>query len=261
MAAHGSPATEVDVVTAALKEIAARRGVTRPRFSIEQGSGAGDGYVGDMIRASIEDEDDVQPRLSVVCKTSALGVGEIVRQIFAAEASIYQVVMPAIEEATTMSAPLPWPRCLLAVVGGPQDCVVLEDLKEQGFVTRDRKEPLDAASAHLVLKQLGKLHGGSMALEVTRPDEFRAMKDAVPNPYAAPAFRHTMMPIVEACLETPEIVSQRFPNGSVVSHELRRLFDRFAEDYVQAMIIDPDGGNSILHGDCHVNNSMWRFDK
>lgn len=60
------------------------------------------------------------------------------------------------------------PKCYLA----RNDCVVLKDLKQFGFVMPDRRQGLTIEECYMVMKQLSRFHALSLAMKCHDPDEF-----------------------------------------------------------------------------------------
>lgn len=56
------------------------------------------------------------------------------------------------------------------------------------------------------------------------------------------------------------MITDRFPEGSPVNEKLKGLFAKFssAEGYFEHIRPDPEGGNSVGHGDCHINNVLFQ---
>lgn len=60
------------------------------------------------------------------------------------------------------------PKCYLA----KNDCVILKDLKQFGFVMPDRRQGLTVSECYFVLKHLSQFHALSMAMKNHDPDRF-----------------------------------------------------------------------------------------
>ncbi|KAJ1526562.1 hypothetical protein ONE63_008149 [Megalurothrips usitatus] len=179
-------------------------------------------------------------------------------RVFAAEGSVYSQLLPAMEEIAGMRAPLPWPRSV--VTGPPPHCLVLRDLRPDGFAMVDRKKPLDLQHCRLMLRAIARFHGAGMALQHLRPDAFRAMRDALGADLAAMKetlknFKHFLAPGQAA----PDLVRDRF--GEEVYAKLKELFANIPDKYLDFVLPDPEGGNTIVHSDFHLNNILYQYDK
>lgn len=60
------------------------------------------------------------------------------------------------------------PKCYLA----KNDCVILKDLKQYGFVMPDRKQGLTTEECYVVMKHLSHFHALSLAMKCHDPEAF-----------------------------------------------------------------------------------------
>lgn len=72
---------------------------------------------------------------------------------------------------------LSFPKCYATVANednedSEQYAVILEDLRPQGFKLWDKKKPTPIENARLVMRELGKFHGLSIAMKDQKPQEF-----------------------------------------------------------------------------------------
>ncbi|KAE8746155.1 EcKinase 6 [Frankliniella occidentalis] len=191
------------VVKNALAEIAKARGFGEPRFHVESGSSAGDGYTSVMFRVNLNgtDASGKADSLSVMCKTT-ISDNMMMAGVFKTEDCIYKSVLPAMENIAALKEPLPWPRCYHSDVGGEKPCIVLGDLGVDNFTMADRRVPLDVKHCRLALSQLARYHGAGLALRHLKPDEFQYMADTLGASYAnkemLEAFQHFFTTIENA---------------------------------------------------------------
>ncbi|KAJ1526563.1 hypothetical protein ONE63_008150 [Megalurothrips usitatus] len=262
MAASGDLAVP-RVVEAALPAIAAREGFTRPGFHVESGSNDGDGYMSVMYCIRVQNEDGDKDALHLVSKvtTPSAEGAPMMSRMFAAEGSVYSQLLPAMEEIAGMRAPLPWPRSYhVAVTGPPPHCLVLRDLRPDGFAMVDRKKPLDLQHCRLMLRAIARFHGAGMALQHLRPDAFRAMRDALGADLAAvEETANNFMRFLAPGQAVPDLVRCRF--GEVVYAKLKDMFTNIPNEFLDFMLPDPEGGNTIVHGDFHLNNILYQYEK
>lgn len=250
------------MVKNALAKIAKARGFGEPRFHVESGSSAGDGYTSVMFRVNLNGTDarGKADSLSVMCKTT-ISDNMMMAGVFKTEDCIYKSVLPAMENIAALKEPLPWPRCYHSDVGGEKPCIVLGDLGVDNFTMADRRVPLDVKHCRLALSQLARYHGAGLALRHLKPDEFQYMADTLGASYAnkemLEAFQHFFTTIENAA----DILLDKFPEGSEERSKLQRLLSSFPEEFIRSMHSPPDGpGCGIIHGDCHINNMMFQYE-
>ncbi|XP_034244154.1 uncharacterized protein LOC117646915 [Thrips palmi] len=253
MAANGAAVAVPESVDRALKHIVHERGWKNPKYHIEQGSNDGDGYLSALYRIVIRNEDDP---LCLMCKAMlpSMEKSHFVEGAFRCEIFVYNRLLPALEELVHLKKPLPWPR------GYPTDpqspCLVIEDMKPQGFGINKRGATLDERQCRLIATQLARLHGAGMVLDKFRPDLIAELKEMVDEPVWLEELKNVFLPFLKSSVNTPDMLKDRFPPS--VMEKLESISTMSIEDYFEYLRPDPEGGNSIVHGDCHVNNILFQ---
>ncbi|KAJ1530254.1 hypothetical protein ONE63_005177 [Megalurothrips usitatus] len=267
MADKGAPPSVTKEVYEALGTISSEEGFSKPIYQVELGSEAGDGYTSVLYRITIQDEDAsgrADAPLTVMCKTlpERAAAGSFKDLIFLAEGLMYETALPALEEVASLGPPLPWPRCLRALVDGPSlPLLMLEDLRPEGFRMADRRELLDPEHCRLALTQLARFHGSSMALKHLKPHVFKAISDKLRDPSEKSQMNALFTQVFAAAKSAPDIIQDKFPEGSKTRAKLQEIFAKFTEDFYRAVEMDGEVGTGIVHGDCHSNNVMFQYDK
>lgn len=62
---------------------------------------------------------------------------------------------------------------------GAEEVLILEDMREQGYVMLDRRNSLDVTHCQLVLEHLAKLHAISFAMRDQKPEQFNSLKNSI----------------------------------------------------------------------------------
>ncbi|KAK3912954.1 Alpha-hemolysin translocation ATP-binding protein HlyB [Frankliniella fusca] len=265
MAESGTTLVDVpNVVNNALLDIASKQGFKTPRFHVTSGSSNRDGYMSTLYRCVIRDEDTAGPAdLSVMVKISREGMDDIMAHVFGVEALTYETLIPTLEELGQLRAPLPWPHCYFtAVQGGHPYCLALEDFKPEGFVMLTRWP--DADHLRLALDQIARLHGAGMALERLRPDLFKTLRHKLPELMRNPELVHMARQFIRPVPSIPGLVQDRYPEGSEVHTVLKKLCDVFMTNFnkiIWPLVPKHGRGCTFIHGDCHVKNMAFKYDK
>lgn len=93
-------------------------------------------------------------------------------ELFRNEVAFYTKIWPALSSfQSKWDVKYPFksiPKCYLA----KNDCVVLKDLKQYGFVMPDRKQGLSIEECYTVMTQLSRFHALSLAMKTHDPDGF-----------------------------------------------------------------------------------------
>lgn len=175
---------------------------------------------------------------------------------FRNEASAYQVVVPALEHFSNVR--LPFPECLHAT----NECLVLADLKQDGFRMANKKKGLNFLQASLALKELGKFHGTSLAMKLSDPKQFNKVKSGlleflfVPN--SAPGFGAMLENALNVAIFSLKNRCDRDKTEiNPIINKLEHLRGSLFQKLFQ--IVCPKGPLSLLcHGDFYVNNMLFR---
>lgn len=250
-------------VAQAVSKVVKTQGFKTPRFLVEPGSGTRDGFCSQVYRIAISDEADPErAALNIIFKRSINVKGRLLRKMFATEDIMYNKVLPALEDVARLQEPLPWPKCYFgSVPAEPPFLVALGDLKPSNYRMPDRSQLLDAAHCYAVVSQLASLHGAGLALKHLRPDDFQRSSRLLENPWGHPDMKKDSTFFHRASLTAPDIVKDKFPEGSDVNKALVKLFEAFL-DHNEAFFGPADGpGYTIIHSDCHANNLMFQYDK
>lgn len=169
-----------------LDTICEKIGYSDYSIQVEAGSQFGDGILSDLF--SIKITENGKETLDVVAKLAPLNKnrsqGFFARDFFSTEIAFYDKVMPTLakfqeeknlpEEARFSSSP----KCYGTLIDEENGhyVLILEDLRPQNFKMWNSAKPVPLENAKLTMRELGKLHGISIAMKHQRPDEFTEFK-------------------------------------------------------------------------------------
>lgn len=174
-----------------LNEIAIKEGFTDYQIKSTAGSNHGDGFLGIMVRVTLEGlrkkANEIEAKadsLPLICK---LPPADKVRRemfktanAFISEIHSYDVLLPAMvkfqEERGIAKEDgfFEFPKSY-GTFADPENgdfALVMEDLKAEGYDMWNKFEDLDFNHASLVMKEMGKYHALSFALRDQRPEIF-----------------------------------------------------------------------------------------
>ncbi|KAJ0172023.1 hypothetical protein K1T71_011996 [Dendrolimus kikuchii] len=155
------------------------------------------------------------------------------------------------------------PKCYLA----RNECVVLKDLKQQGFIMPDRRQSLTVEQAYAVLRYLAQFHALSLAMKCHDPEGFYELlnnKDGINevffvsenDEYYKSYYReatHNAVAMVEEELKNS-------PDGEVYVTKFKEFCNE--ESFFQMMVelVTPQEPLAVIcHGDCWTNNFLFRY--
>lgn len=249
-----------DLVEYALQQGLQCKNVHVRHVIFSAGSAAGDNYCGEIIRAKVKFSRGgaVKTQLSLIikCIQSSPVTDILIKSgIFNNEENMFLIVLPKIEKILEQTIS---PRCYFTCVE-PSRTIFMDDLKPFGFILANRTKKLDLEHSTLVMKNLGQLHAGSMvfaekypedANKLSKPTMLPSNKDEV-NPIQYSVFGKTFKSFINLIAEMPKFVK--------ISWKLRK----FSEDFIviagQCYDNSLDKIKVINHGDCWINNMMFKY--
>lgn len=158
-------------------------------FRVEINSGAGDGFCSEIFRIIISDEKKGVENLKLICKMAPSNGNFrkefLIVEKFRREALFYQNFMPAFVKFQEEKQ-LPhddqfraYPKCYGTIIDEINEryVIVLEDLQPFGFKMWTKDKPTTIENARLIMRELGKFHGLSIAMKHHMPNEFAAFQN------------------------------------------------------------------------------------
>ncbi|XP_003435871.2 uncharacterized protein LOC11175451 [Anopheles gambiae] len=252
----------------AMEQVAIEQGFTAGKFKIEfdVGSNKGDGFVGQMFKAFLQEGDR---REVYLCKIPPLN--EARRQqfqsmtIFSRETLAYKSLLPLIftyQEEKGISREDGFfnvPKCYYAECDETteQSVIIMEDLRLKDYRMWNKLVPVNYEHARLTMQQLGRLHAVSLAMKRDRPADFEQFK--VPDPLEVmmpegSPFEAMMIKMLTDAKETLE------PHETKERTKMQKLIDNMRQEMktcTDGALAEP---YAVLgHGDCWVNNFMFHY--
>ncbi|XP_055715421.1 uncharacterized protein LOC129809525 [Phlebotomus papatasi] len=253
-----------------LVAIASRRGITKPRFSYENGSNYGDGFIGMVTRVVIVDEDSGM-EIRLICKHLKHDPNDTdtftSMDMFKREIFIYSHVLPEIVRLQ-LEKNIPadegffsFPKCHFARFSeqNQEAALIFDDLRFEGYQMLEKRQIPDVEHVKLLMRQLGRLHAVSFALREQKPEileQFKCLDDVLTKLMR----RKVMQPLaVKNCHLTQSILT---PEDDM---KIREFFQRWESTMWTDISETIHGENAepyavINHGDCWINNLMYRHD-
>lgn len=251
-----------------LDKVAVAEGFVNYEINVIHGSGVGDGFVGLVFRAIIQ-ENESDKKLIVVVKTPPenqarrMSFGSM--ELFEREILIYSKVLPAFVDFQRMMNVKPelgffeFPKCFFAEYNQELDdaIIIMEDLKENGYKMWDKFKPTNFEHARLIFAALGRLHAVSFAMKELQPESFEPLKalgDALAPKMAEENFKMMLHGMIDRAISTLDENDTRRRNRVL----------RLKEDLPTMMMELTSGAKAepfavLGHGDCWSNNFMYQY--
>ncbi|KAL1140741.1 hypothetical protein AAG570_000671 [Ranatra chinensis] len=177
--------------------------------------------------------------------------------LFKKEMKMYNSVLPMMEDllkSVGYSGEVMWGRCLYT---RPNDLLILEDMKDLGYKMANRREGLDLNHARLVMKSLGRYHAlsatlkerGSLDIEDLRETLFSVHKDDMKQ------YLDQLMKVFADVIDTTW-----GDEWKVYVPKIKTLVGKCLESMNQ-LYSDKCDFQVLNHGDCWVNNMMFKYDE
>lgn len=248
-----------------LQNVAKQMSLSNPSFRVKRAVTAGNNFVADVYRIVMEGEKNGKmKRIYAILKSAPYDPlrRELmkIRKIFYREIYFYETILSIFDDLLRdydMSLEY-FPDLYGASMEDGNEALVLEDLKEAGYIMRETKF-LDYDHARLTIRDLARFHAYSFATRAKRPEIFETLKS-----------------MEEPLFVTQETVDTDLYNRMVVffgvirkalsvegDHYLKR-FDDFANNMGPIMAEVVKGSNAEPHavvnlGDVWANNILFKY--
>jgi hypothetical protein len=257
-----------DYMTESLKKVAVSEGFKNFDFKIDHGSAIGDGFVGIMFKA-IVNEKDSDKTLTVVLKSPPTNLARRndfgSMQLFRREVLVYNEVLPEFvkfqeeKKISRANGFFDFPKCYFAEYNEEKDdaIIIMEDLRESGHRMWDKFVPTNYEHTKLLMSALGRFHAVSFAMKTQRPqlyEKYKEFNDFFADQMGDVKFTDMMVNSIDRAVGTLDESDVKGRNKVLKMKEsletlLKSLTDpKAAEPY-----------SIVTHGDCWSNNFMYHY--
>lgn len=177
-----------DYIREAIDKVAIAEGFQNYDINVDHGSSIGDGFVGVMLKAIIN-ELDSDKTLTVLVKippTSKARREQMkVMKLFEREVFVYNVMLPEFvqfqkdKRISQQNGFFNFPKVYYADYSEEKDdgIIIMEDLRESGHRMWSKFNPVNFEHAKLLMTSLGRLHAVSFAMKAKNPELFEKYKN------------------------------------------------------------------------------------
>ncbi|XP_015601586.1 uncharacterized protein LOC107270775 isoform X2 [Cephus cinctus] len=230
-------------------------------LQVSQGVNRGDNFLSSMWKISARYEicrngERVQERVDWMCKfapedeASKTAVKE--QGIFTTEINMLTRVIPKIEELFGQRLAA---RAIFASTE-EYEVIVMEDLSKEGYILKNRMIGLDREHVLLTLEKLAKLHAGSVYLHESEPELIESFKIGIFNEFTPNGFyKMFQLSLLKLADYFETLRDEWCPR---VAKKIRVVAENFEENIKNVYAYDPDEFCVLNHGDCWVNNLLFK---
>ncbi|XP_068227459.1 uncharacterized protein [Palaemon carinicauda] len=183
--------------------------------------------------------------------------------IFAKEVNFYSEVIPALNGILKEigCGPLSFPKCFHHRLEKGNDMIILENLKEQGYLMKDKALGVDVDHAVLVLQELAKLHAASVLFQAKYPemdlvDRFKCLQKEWTEEFNVGC---DFGGFVDNFLDIALAMFEKFGGCEKVISWVKKIRPNVWNMYKEHLVRTPPFA-VIVHGDCWINNLLFRYD-
>lgn len=249
-------------------EIAESEQFTNYTIETLAGCNQEDGFVGALIKVIISgDRNSVAAKLHLLCKlipeNAARRKEFNADPLFEREIMVYNKILPAMtafqreKGLSDAECFISYPKCYAAVANKEDDqyVIIMEDLRPQGFVMWSKRLPTPFDHATQIVTELAKFHAVSFAVKDQRPDiyaEFRKLPDLWRNMLKGGFMNLQKMAFKRAIAVLDDVEHVR------IVQDFSENTLKYYEEFLDENLCEPFG--VITHGDCWINNVLFRYD-
>ncbi|XP_067006582.2 uncharacterized protein [Anabrus simplex] len=220
----------------------------------------GDNYGSDMYRAVATLESGERRSMIVKCHPHGNITEAVMKkwQAFEKEINMFTHTLPAMHSLLEEVAPgkfKPFSSRCLHIGESPVPFLVLEDLKEAGFITLQKQKRLDVKHSLCAVTTLARFHATSLVLYDQDPTSLEYYDEGLYRP----SMREDIGGIIEGSVRSLQAEVAKWPGYEEYAQKLKNLentcFDRLVE-----VCRRKDGGfNTLIHGDPWTTNMMFKY--
>lgn len=252
-----------------LKEILAKQNKVLLDHYISKGCKPGDNFIGDIVRVTAKIQGPngaLQENFIFKYPPGSKEYRDALKsyKFVKNEEAFYSLIVPSMNsfwQGATKNKQnrLPTPQYYYSCSDDKNDVLVLEDLRERGFTMADRIKGLDFDHCMLVVQQFGKLHGISLAMQELQPEKFYHTRIAIKETLYFDAGREQFGTIHFPCNAAIRMLENRYPERIDLVEKLKKLTTNFFDNIIE-MVEKPSPLAVVNHGDCWVNNILFKYE-
>lgn len=251
-----------------LDKVAVSEGFEDYEVVIDHGAAIGDGFVGLICKATIQEKNS-DKELIVVMKIPPYNVAKRTTfgamRLFKREVFIYTEVLPEFvkiqkeKEIKESIGFYNFPKVYFAEFNEEKDdaIIIMEDLREGGFRMWDKFEPTNFEHTKLVMAALGRLHAISFALKVQKPElfeKFKALEDFLSERMTDD---NTIVMLEAQIASAVETLDTDDIDGRSRALKLKESLREKLRSCGNSALAEPYA--VVNHGDCWSNNFMYWY--
>lgn len=222
----------------------------------------GEGYMGDILFVKVSSKSGKNYDFVLKCskKSQTLRDNLPIKECFENEIYFYDTILPTFtqfqSEKNVSEIFTSVPAYFGSFVTKNSEVVVLQNLKAVGYYLHDKTKPLPRDHRELVLKETGRFHAISAALQRQNFEKFANLILGMKNVWKK--FAETTDPETFFGAPIEEVYEVLKAHLSETTAEKLKVFKKTLNFVVKELINDTKCFNVVIHGDCWSNNFMFK---
>ncbi|XP_067005751.2 uncharacterized protein [Anabrus simplex] len=249
-----------NVIQTALREGDGDPTITVLSCDITMANAVGDGYTSDMYRVVAKLQDSNERRVIVKCQPLGGQREEMIKNLnaFETERKMLMEILPSMCKLLEGAKPgeyEPFSAKCLYFGEDPVQFLVLEDLRHSGFTLVEMAKGLDLTHCKLVVRTLARFHASSLALLEANPSILQNHRKTI----YTEEFRKDVTPFYNNSMKSLEKTVLQWPGYEKYAEKIKNIRKNIYDRIMDTARAKYGELNTLVHGDCHSNNMMFRY--
>lgn len=257
------------IVHELIKPLMEKLTLTNYKVKITSGSEKGDGYLGEITTVKVcgLDKLNESKELNFVVKTASVGEEQRkfmpIKKIYQREAYMYNVIFPQFQKfQAEKSVTNPFKsvaKCYTTSLKDEAEALVFNNLRSEGYDTCNRQIPMNEDHLVMGLKEYGKFHALSFALRDQEPENFEKLTSCIDDVFAEFVIQSNFECMFKVANRNLREKLEKAGYGNL--GDRLKILDEEINDILIEYCKKETNNFVILHGDCHSNNMMFKYEK
>ncbi|XP_022902181.2 uncharacterized protein [Onthophagus taurus] len=258
-----------EVIDALIKE-AEKRGLSDCQLDITSGSTKGDNFMGILAIVKVTGKNINGEKVQLNWIAKAAPQTDLYRSMlkidiaYATEVYMYKLFDQLDEFQAEKKLLQPFnahPKFVLSYLEPYKESFVMEDLKAEGYVLRDRKQPLDINHVKHVMREYGKFHAISFALRDQKPELFAKLaKEREEKIFVTDDEEHIQNMIKYQDNFNNKLLALLNEESDAEVIKSLKYYCKDPVHFNMNTITETNEYSVIGHGDCWTNNFIWKYE-
>uniref|UniRef100_A0A1E1WV54 CHK kinase-like domain-containing protein n=1 Tax=Pectinophora gossypiella TaxID=13191 RepID=A0A1E1WV54_PECGO len=243
-----------------IQEIAKMKGMEDFEYQVDFACNKTENFVANIFRVLINDSGKSK-NVSVIVKTLVNTTRQdLFQELHKREVFVYKEVLPKfklLQENIDIDERVSLPECMFSSTEKDREILILEDLLVSGFAMDNKAanfKKLDYLQVRLVLTELAKFHALSFILQRKDPENFDKLTSELQDIVFQDTFLNKSK--LRNYFSDSFAMSMKQIKDEDAKKKLAKVETKLLQ--VLRMFVEPKKYNVLCHGDCWINNILFK---